>query len=259
MPAFGLVVNAKNEILLIQRGYGKDRGKWSLPGGMRDRGESLKQAAIRETLEETGIRMSADTLYYKNKSGRLETWRGRDRGGNIKIQKKECWDAKWFQLDMLPDDDMLAFGPDKIVIGKWAREIRGSRRVHYPRAQMRRAGFALVVNERLEILLVREEGRQRRGSWRLPGGITRKAEKRSDAAGRETRNATGVTIAVRSLYYENRHLARIYLADPVGDRRIGAGARWFPLSDLPSDENLAFAVDVRTIEKWASENGGSRT
>ena len=196
MPAFGLVVNGKNEILLIQRGYGKDRGKWSLPGGMRDRGESLKGAAVRETLEETGIRMSADTLYYKNKSGRLETWRGRDGGGNIKIQKKECWDAKWFQLDMLPHDDMLAFGPDKIVIGKWARESLGSRRVHYPRVQMRRAGFALVVNERLEVLLVREEGRQRRGSWRLPGGITRKAEKRSDAAGRETRNATGVTIAV---------------------------------------------------------------
>ena len=35
------------------------------------------------------------------------------------------------------------------------------------------------------------------------------------------------------------------------------GGSLFP--DLPSDENLAFAVDVRTIEKWASENGGSRT
>ena len=258
MPAFGLVVNSKNEILLIQRGYGKDRGKWSLPGGMRDRGESLKRAAVRETLEETGIKMSADTLYYKNKSGRLETWRGRDRGGSLTIQKKECWDAKWFQLDMLPHDDMLAFGPDKIVIGKWARENRGSRRVHYPRVQMRRAGFALVVNERLEVLLVREEGRQRRGYWRLPGGVTRKAEKRSDAAGREIRKATGVTIAVQSLYYENRHRARIYLAEPVGDQGIGSGAKWFPLSGLPSDENLAFAVDVRTIEKWASENGINR-
>ena len=258
MPAFGFVVNGKNEILLIQRGYGKDRGKWSLPGGMRDRGESLKQAAVRETLEETGIKISADTLYYKNKSGSLETWRGRDRGGILKIQKRECWDAKWFQPDMLPHDDMLAFGPDKIVIGKWARESLGSRRVHYPRVQMRRAGFALVVNERLEVLLVREEGRQRRGYWRLPGGATRKSEKRSDAARRETRNATGVTVAVQSLYYESRHRARIYLAESVGDQRIGSGAKWFPLSGLPSDEKLAFAVDVRTIEKWATENGGSR-
>ena len=258
MPAFGFVVNSKNEILLIQRGYGKDRGKWSLPGGMRDRGESLKRAAVRETLEETGIKMSADTLYYRNKGGSLETWRGRDRGGRLKIQRKECWDAKWFQPDMLPHDEMLAFGPDKIVIGKWARENRGSRRVHYPRVQMRRAGFALVVNERLEVLLVREEGKQRRGYWRLPGGATRKGEKRSAAASRETRNATGVTIAVQSLYYESRHRARIYRAESVGGQGIGSDAKWFPLTGLPSDENLAFAVDVRTIEKWASENGGSR-
>ena len=33
MPAFGLVVNERNEVLLIQRGYGKEKSKWSLPGG----------------------------------------------------------------------------------------------------------------------------------------------------------------------------------------------------------------------------------
>ncbi|MCY4653338.1 MAG: NUDIX hydrolase [Dehalococcoidia bacterium] len=159
---------------------------------------------------------------------------------------------------MLPHDDMLAFGPDKIVIGKWAREIRGSRRVHYPRARMRRAGFALVVNERREVLLVREDGRQRRGKWSLPGGSIQRGEKRSDAARRETRKAGDVAIAVQSVYYENRHRARIYLAESVGDRVIGSGAKWFPLSGLPSDENLAFAVDVRTIKKWASENGIDR-
>ena len=257
MPGFGLVVNSKDEVLLIQRGYGKDKGKWSLPGGMRDKGESLKDTAVRETLEETGIRMSADALYFRNKSGRLETWRGRSKGGRLKFQKKECWDAKWFQLDMLPHDDILAFGPDKIVIGKWACENPGSRRVHYPRAQMRSAGFALVVNDRLEVLLVREEGKQRRGSWRLPGGTARRAEGRSDAAKRETRKATGVNIAVQRLYYENRHHARIYIAKPVGNQGIGSSSEWFPLHALPTDHRLAFAMDVRTIEKWARENGGS--
>jgi 8-oxo-dGTP pyrophosphatase MutT (NUDIX family) len=47
-----IVVNNQGQILLIQR---TDNGNWSLPGGAMDLGESIRQAAIRETLEETGI------------------------------------------------------------------------------------------------------------------------------------------------------------------------------------------------------------
>ena len=258
MPAFGLVENDKREILLIQRGYGKDRGKWSLPGGMRDRGESLKRAAIRETVEETGIRMSADFLYYRNRSGSVETWRGRSRGGHLKFQKKECLDAKWFQKDMLPHDACLAFGPDKIVISKWADENPGSRRVHYPRSAMTRAGFQLVVNEENEILLFRRKGGARDGKWSLPGDRTKRGESRSDAARRATFEATGISADIDRLYYENRHRARIYLGKPAGSRSLKSGARWFPLREQPTDRDLAFAVDVRTIDKWTSENGRKR-
>ena len=124
MPAFGLVVNDRNEILLIQRGYGREKGLWSLPGGRRDRGESLKETALRETLEETGIRMSADGLYYKSDHHSFEIWQGRKLGGHLKIQKKECLDAKWFQIDMLPHDDNLAFGQTKGPSGSGPRKIR---------------------------------------------------------------------------------------------------------------------------------------
>jgi 8-oxo-dGTP pyrophosphatase MutT (NUDIX family) len=47
-----VVVNGAGEILLICR---TDNGNWALPGGAIDIGESLPQAGIRETLEETGI------------------------------------------------------------------------------------------------------------------------------------------------------------------------------------------------------------
>ena len=47
-----IVVNDRGEILLIQR---TDNGNWSLPGGAMDLGETIRQAATRETLEETGI------------------------------------------------------------------------------------------------------------------------------------------------------------------------------------------------------------
>jgi ADP-ribose pyrophosphatase YjhB (NUDIX family) len=46
------VVNEEGDLLLIRR---TDNGNWALPGGAIDLGESVTQAAVRETLEETGI------------------------------------------------------------------------------------------------------------------------------------------------------------------------------------------------------------
>ena len=53
VPAVNVVVaNDAAEILLIRR---TDNGNWALPGGTIDLGESVAQAAVRETLEESGI------------------------------------------------------------------------------------------------------------------------------------------------------------------------------------------------------------
>lgn len=46
------VTNDAGEILLIRR---SDNDNWALPGGAVDLGESLTQAGVRETLEESGI------------------------------------------------------------------------------------------------------------------------------------------------------------------------------------------------------------
>jgi 8-oxo-dGTP pyrophosphatase MutT (NUDIX family) len=46
----GVVVNERNQILMIHR-----RGHWDLPKGKLESGEKLKEAAIREVIEETGI------------------------------------------------------------------------------------------------------------------------------------------------------------------------------------------------------------
>lgn len=51
VSAATIVVNEKKEILLIK---GPLRG-WEMPGGIVEVGESLKDGAIRETKEETGI------------------------------------------------------------------------------------------------------------------------------------------------------------------------------------------------------------
>jgi ADP-ribose pyrophosphatase YjhB (NUDIX family) len=46
------VTNDSGEVLLIRR---SDNDNWALPGGVVDIGESLTQAAVRETREESGI------------------------------------------------------------------------------------------------------------------------------------------------------------------------------------------------------------
>lgn len=51
ISAATIVVNDKNEILLIK---GPKRG-WEMPGGQVEEGESIRDAAIRETKEESGI------------------------------------------------------------------------------------------------------------------------------------------------------------------------------------------------------------
>src|SRR6202161_3087467 len=53
VPAVNVVVvNHAGAILLIRR---TDNGNWALPGGGIDLGESVAQAAVRETFEESGI------------------------------------------------------------------------------------------------------------------------------------------------------------------------------------------------------------
>ena len=53
VPSVNCVVeNDAGEILLIER---TDNGNWSLPGGSMELGESIAEAAVRETLEETGV------------------------------------------------------------------------------------------------------------------------------------------------------------------------------------------------------------
>jgi 8-oxo-dGTP pyrophosphatase MutT (NUDIX family) len=47
-----VVVNDAGDVLMIRR---TDNDNWAVPGGAIDLGESLNQAAVRETLEETGV------------------------------------------------------------------------------------------------------------------------------------------------------------------------------------------------------------
>lgn len=55
VPAVGVVCRRAGEILLIRRGHEPRQGQWSIPGGRVRPGEPLRDAALRELQEETGV------------------------------------------------------------------------------------------------------------------------------------------------------------------------------------------------------------
>ena len=55
-----VLTEALDRVLLVQRGTQPALGKWSVPGGLVERGESLCDACQREILEETGVAVQLD-------------------------------------------------------------------------------------------------------------------------------------------------------------------------------------------------------
>ena len=63
IPCVGAIVRDQaGRLLLIQRGHDPEAGRWSLPGGRIEPGESDRQALVREMLEETGLTVEPGPL-----------------------------------------------------------------------------------------------------------------------------------------------------------------------------------------------------
>jgi ADP-ribose pyrophosphatase len=74
----GAIVIRDGRILLVKRGSSPGKGLWAPPGGLVELGETVREAAEREILEETGITIRAKEAFY------VFDFIDRDKEGKIK-------------------------------------------------------------------------------------------------------------------------------------------------------------------------------
>lgn len=58
----GVVVLKDGRVLLVRRGKAPRAGRWSLPGGRQEFGETVRETALREVREETGLEVEITAL-----------------------------------------------------------------------------------------------------------------------------------------------------------------------------------------------------
>ena len=58
----GSIIIEQDRVLLVKRGHAPLAGEWSIPGGVLEVGETLRQAAAREVMEETGLSVDVADL-----------------------------------------------------------------------------------------------------------------------------------------------------------------------------------------------------
>ena len=100
--AGGIVQNKDNKILFIYR-----LGKWDLPKGKKDKGEKIKDCAVREVEEETNTKVK---IIKKN----CTTWHTYTRYKKFILKK-----TVWYKMKCIDDSKMKGQKKEKIEKVRW--------------------------------------------------------------------------------------------------------------------------------------------
>ncbi|MFY0518256.1 NUDIX hydrolase [Lysinibacillus sphaericus] len=113
----GVTVNALGQWLVVKKAYSGLQGRWSLPAGFVNAGETIDEAVVREIKEETGIDCVVSGLIgFRTGVIREEIsdnmaifyCRMSDEQQALYIQKNELLEAKWLYPKELAQDVMTS-------------------------------------------------------------------------------------------------------------------------------------------------------
>lgn len=109
--AASAITTIGREIVLLRRAIEPALGKWVVPGGFVDRGETPADAAVRETLEEVNLAVEVDGLVgvyaYPGNEVVVVFYSARVLGGDLRAGD-ECMEVRTFAPAAIPWDE-LAF------------------------------------------------------------------------------------------------------------------------------------------------------
>jgi 8-oxo-dGTP diphosphatase len=101
-----VVFDSSGQVLLIKRGRPPGQGRWSLPGGLVELGETLKEGIEREVYEETGLIVNAETVV--DVVDRIYRYSGQEDGKDPRVQYHYVVVDYWCRLirgELKPSSD----------------------------------------------------------------------------------------------------------------------------------------------------------
>jgi 8-oxo-dGTP diphosphatase len=124
----GAIIIEENRVLLVKRAHPPLQAQWSIPGGVLEVGELVREAAVREAREETGLivepgdllgvydRVLRDAEHHVQYHYVLIDFLCRRVGGEL-LAASDAAEVRWFTREELPALNLAADTQDVIQKG----------------------------------------------------------------------------------------------------------------------------------------------